>query len=225
MNSYKAFDPSFDKIVRLLHYPWIGEDYIHQSCKLLILGDSHYTVNDDGSFCQEEYDRCVSEKEYTRDILNRTVNQNDIWRMYQGLYALFGLSPFDAYDKLWKKIAFYNFVQTPMKQKNAKPKNEDFFEAWHCLLETVDVIKPDICLFIGVRGWVGNGKYEGIGESKVIFDTCKLSGSTPWTTIIRTSTGFETKGIAIHHTSQGFSSEIWKDYLLKKAPEIIGVIQ
>ena len=43
--------------------------------RVLIMGDSHYTVNDEGEFCPEEYDRCVTDKEYTRGIINCAIEK------------------------------------------------------------------------------------------------------------------------------------------------------
>lgn len=68
--SDKQFDSQFDKVENLVHYPWIGCNYASASKRVLIMGDSHYTVNDEGKFCPEEYDRCVTDKEYTRGIIN-----------------------------------------------------------------------------------------------------------------------------------------------------------
>ena len=231
MISNTAFDTQFDQINGLLHYPWIGKDYFNQSYKLLILGDSHYTVAEDEykkkTFCQEEYVECLTNKKYTRKTLNYAVNREDIWSFYNGLYSLFSVSSFNAEELFWEKIAFYNYVQEPMKQINAKPTVKDFKTAWFCLLDVIDIIKPDVCLFIGTRGWVSNGfiNKEGKGFCKLDSDSVRISRCVPWIADIKTLSGISTKAIAIHHTSQGFSPDKWRDYLQKRIPEIFQVIR
>ena len=49
--SDKQFDSQFDKVENLVHYPWIGCNYASAPKRVLIMGDSHYTENDEGEFC------------------------------------------------------------------------------------------------------------------------------------------------------------------------------
>ena len=225
MISSKVYDSLFDKVDHLAHYPWIGDNYPNAPYKLLILGDSHYTVKD-GHFCQEEFDRCKTDLFYTRGILDDAVGTADIWPMYRGLYSLFGVTPYDAEEKLWKKIAFYNFVQAPMERSDAKPSDDNFKEAWFCLMNVIDIIKPDACLFIGIRGWRSNGfiNLENRGKVSLVDDTVKISRCTPWRASIETINGIKTNAIAIHHTSQGFSPVEWRNYLNSVNPNILGIV-
>ena len=68
--SDKQFDLLFDKVSDLIHYPWIGCNFASAQKRVIIMGDSHYTVDDKGEFCKEEYEHCVSDKDYTRGIIN-----------------------------------------------------------------------------------------------------------------------------------------------------------
>lgn len=226
MISNKTYDFLFEGVNNLAHYPWIGEQYPEIPNKLLIIGDSHYTVDKNGEFCQEEFDRCLIDKYYTRVIVNDTIGQLHIWNMFRGLYALFGITPYDAEERFWKKIAFYNFVQTPMKQRNAKPSDGDFRVAWHCFIDVVDILKPDFCLFIGTRGWRSSGciNQENRGHVSIDYDTIKISGCFPWKASIETINGIKTHALAIHHTSQGFSPTMWRNYIDSINPDIIGII-
>lgn len=225
MISSPIYDHLFGKVDHLTHYPWIGDNYPNAPYKLLILGDSHYTTDENGLFSEEEFDRCKTDV-YTRDMLNDAVGTTDIWPMFRGLYALFGITPYEAEEKFWRGIAFYNFVQTPMKQSNANPSDDDFREAWYCFVDVIDIIKPDICLFIGIRGWRSNGyiNNENRGKVSIIDDTIRISRSTPWKASIETINGVQTKAIAIHHTSQGFATTDWRNYLNNVDPGILGII-
>lgn len=79
--SDRQFDSQFDKVENLVHYPWIGCNYASAPKRVLIMGDSHYTVNDEGEFCPEEYDRCVTDKEYTRGIINCAIEEGS-WKFH-----------------------------------------------------------------------------------------------------------------------------------------------
>ncbi|MBR5678377.1 MAG: hypothetical protein IKX20_09630 [Paludibacteraceae bacterium] len=227
METLTIFDDQFSKVKDLLHFPWVGCDYPANKIKVLVLGDSHYTVNPDSSFCEEEYQRCLVDKDFTREILDDAVNRDDIWSMFKGLYSLFGVTPYSAERLFWSKIAFGNFVQRPMKRSDAKPTSDDFKQAWFCLLDIIDIIKPNICLFIGIRGWVSNGyiNIENRGYCSILDDTVRISRCTPWRATIMTKNGVNTRAIAIHHTSQGFSPQIWRDYLTLREPVIFSSIK
>ena len=218
METLTIYDDQFDKVYNkdngLIHFPWIGRDYPNNKTKILILGDSHYAEDED------ERERCKTEKNYTRGILNVAVNQDDIWSMFKGLYSLFGVTPYSAENALWNKVAFCNFVQEPMKRRDAKPTSKNYRRAWLCLLDLIDIIKPDICLFIGIRGWVSNGyiNLENRGYCSLAYDTVRINGYTPWRATISTKNGVNTRAIAIHHTSQRFTPEKWRDYLLLREP-------
>lgn len=151
-----------------------------------------------------------------------------------GAILLFDIIPKDAEEKLWAKIAFYNFVQTPMEQPNAKPSDMDFREAWYCLLDIIDIIKPDFCLFIGIRGWRSNGfiNLEKRGKITLVDDEIngkkvKISRCATWKADIETRNGVRTKVVAIHHTSQGFSPALWRDYLNihEDASKVLSIVE
>ena len=64
VTSDKQFDSQFDKVANLTRYPWIGSGYASAPKRVLIMGHSHYTIDGNTKeFCQEEYDRCISDKE------------------------------------------------------------------------------------------------------------------------------------------------------------------
>ena len=112
--SDRQFDSQFDKVENLVHYPWIGCNYASAPKRVLIMGDSHYTVNDEGEFCPEEYDRCVTDKKYTRGIINCAIEKGG-WKFHTNLQKTFlDESDMDV-EGFWNKIASYNFIQEPMK--------------------------------------------------------------------------------------------------------------
>ena len=72
--SDKQFDAQFDKVANLVHYPWIGSGYASAPKRVLFMGHSHY-AKDGKEFSQEEYDRNISDKEYTRGIISCAIEK------------------------------------------------------------------------------------------------------------------------------------------------------
>ena len=79
--SDKQFDSQFDKVANLTHYPWIGSSYASAPKRVLIMGHSHY-AKDRKEFSQEEYDRNISDKEYTRGIISCTIEKGG-WNFHK----------------------------------------------------------------------------------------------------------------------------------------------
>ena len=60
----------------------------------------------------EEYDRCVTDKEYTRGIINCAIEKGG-WKFHTNLQKTFlDESDMDV-EGFWNKIASYNFIQEP----------------------------------------------------------------------------------------------------------------
>lgn len=64
-------------------------------------------------------------------------------------------------EGFWNKIASYNFIQEPMKGIHEVPSLADYETAWKCLADVVQIIKPDICIFVGLRNDNGMNALEG----------------------------------------------------------------
>ena len=146
--SDKQFDSQFDKVANLTHYPWIGSSYASAPKRVLIMGHSHY-AKDRKEFSQEEYDRNISDKEYTRGIISCTIEKGG-WNFHKYLQKTFLYEDMKAHD-FWSKIASYNFIQEPMKEVIANASLSCNEIAWKCFADVVQIIKPDICIFFGKR--------------------------------------------------------------------------
>lgn len=151
----RQFDAAFDKIEGLARYPWVGSKFADSDCRPLILGESHYAVNDDGSFSEEEYGR-FGDKGYSRVIFENVIRDKckceSTWPMYEGLLKTFmEVSP-DNIKAFWSKIAFYNFIQSVMKSKVQRPKEEDVVEGWKAFAEVIKLLQPTLVLFFGFCG-------------------------------------------------------------------------
>lgn len=154
--SDKQFDAQFDKVANLTHYPWIGSDYASAPKRVLFMGDSHYTIDGNTKeFCQEEYDRCISDKEYTRGIIGCEIGSPGSWPFHKYLEKTFLDEANMNVEAFWNKVASYNFIQEPMKSINEKPSHADYETAWKCFADVIQIIKPNVCIFFGLRNKEG----------------------------------------------------------------------
>jgi hypothetical protein len=222
--SDKQFDSQFDKVENLVHYPWIGCNYASAPKRVLIMGDSHYTVNDEGEFCPEEYDRCVTDKEYTRGIINCAIEEGS-WKFHTNLQKTFLDENDMDVEGFWNKIASYNFIQEPMKGTHEVPSLADYETAWKCLADVVQIIKPDICIFVGLR----NDKGMNILDEKCVkyfIQTLdeKINNSYPKKGELQFANGYKLPFYMIHHTSLGYSPQLWYDFLNKEIPEVVSFL-
>lgn len=217
----KNFDNEFDSVNLLLRYPWVGVNYTNSKHHVLLLGDSHYATNDDGTHSEIEEIRFKTDKESTRETINCAIDnfceQGSSWKMFNGLLNTFINTTPEAVKAFFGKVAFYNFIQEPMKYRDSKPTAMQKREGWQCLAKVVEILEPDFIIFIGTRNWYGL-EVQKMGELK--WEGIKISNCQPATGSINTSIG-NTPLALIHHTSQGYNPLLWRNYLKEKAPEIV----
>ena len=222
----KRFDADFDEIALLERYPWVGSQYVDCKCHILIIGDSHYTVDGDKNFCEDEYKRCNSNKDYTREVIRYVINDvcegKPTWTMYRNLINTITSYTPEEVKFLWSKVAFYNFIQEPMKQIDQVPTSEESRIGWRCFYDVVNILKPDFCLFIGIRS---NREIEMIqslgGTYKITKDEVKCNNTIPLVGEIETKEGNKTKFRIIKHTSSYYSPAAWYQYICNKEPELM----
>ena len=222
----KSFDSQFDDVKLLKRYPWIGRDYSKSNCQILILGDSHYATELKGEFSQEEYDKFCKEKNSTRDVVNcviKNVCEGDTtWRMFKNLIETFTSYTPKEVMHLWSKVAFYNFIQEPMKQVNQIPSVKQRRKGWQCFSEVVDIIQPTFCLFIGMRSQYEIDTIKEIGGSySILSENDSNNGVRPIFGCIKTQKGTATQFRIIKHTSRYYSPNVWYQYLCDKEKKIM----
>lgn len=220
----KNYNSEFDNINLLLRYPWVGVKYTSSKYRVLLLGDSHYATNEDGSHSTEEEIRFITDKESTRETINCAINnfceQGSSWNMFNGLLRTFTNTTPESVKTFFGKVAFYNFIQEPMKYRNSKPTAKQKREGWQCLAKVVEILTPDYIIFIGTRNWYGL-EHQKLGELK--WEGIKISNCEPATGSIYTSIGNIPLAL-IHHTSQGYNPLLWRNYLNEKAPKIVSFL-
>ena len=222
----EQFDDDFDEISLLERYPWVGINYSSGDCHVLIIGDSHYAIDGSGNFSQESYDDFKSNKYSTRGIVTCAIEDSNSWNMFNGLHRLFHVDGLDNRVSFWSNVAFYNFIQEPMRSTNEQPSVEHFAVAWRCLPYIIDILKPSFCLFIGKRSWMSYSSIKREGGSCNLYDdsNCVIDRCIPWLAEITTKKGNKVNAIAIHHTSRYFSHNKWNAYLKTREPEVMSYL-
>lgn len=224
--SDKQFDSQFDKVANLTHYPWIGSGYASAPKRVLIMGDSHYTIDGNTKeFCQEEYDRCISDKEYTRGIIGCEIGTPGSWPFHKYLEKTFLDEANMNVETFWTKVASYNFIQEPMKSIHEEPSHADYETAWKCFANVAQIIKPNICIFVGLRNNEGIDILDEINVKHSIryFDT-NVDNSWPMVGDLQFEDGYKLPFYMIHHTAQYYSPQEWYDFLNKEIPEVVSFL-
>ena len=220
------FDEKFDSVGTLKRYPWVGNKYAESNCRILILGDSHYTIDDDKNPSKEEYNRCNTDKDYTRGVVRCVINDvcegKPTWTMFRNLINTFtSLTP-DEVLHLWSKVAFYNFIQEPMKLVDQVPTSKERRDGWRCFYDVVNILKPDFCLFVGIRSKQEIEMIRSLGGTYTIEDDKEMRNKvTPCYGEIETKEGSKTRFRIIQHTSRFYSPVEWYQYFTNKEEEVV----
>lgn len=225
-NITNSFDLAFDSIVSngLCWYPWVGKNYQQNNEKILLVGESHYASNNEKDSTQQmcNVDHVADEINFTRFIIyeNRILNEHS--KTFDNINrALVGSNNFDG-KLLWNNLAFYNFVQRPMKTVDERPSWEDFVRGWRTFVNVVKILKPTTCIFIG------NSAANFFNEAMTALgvEHTKVTGTKfinrAWAK--KAEIIIDGKSIPIHsirHAGRFFSWSTWNQYLEETLPETI----
>ena len=201
----------------------MGSNYFKNTNRLLIIGESQYAQGETETDFKEDLRR-VKEIDFTRNAVLQTQIQNHYKHpaLDNLLKALLGNDSISK-EKLWKEIAFYNFVQRVMDyssfngKKTEQPTIADFDAGWKVFVEVVKILQPTDCIFIGVSAAM---PFERMMDKLNIKRTDRVShdkiGNTnPISTTIVID-GYTTKISFVRHSSAYFSPEEWNPFLEKQ---------
>ncbi len=220
----QQFDDQFKKIKSLKWLPWIGDKFLdlNSDNRIMVIGESHY-------FRPEEIDKEKHEKEdFTRTVVAEMALKKNYYKtkFFQNtLRGILGKKGPEFID-FWNQVAFMNLVQKPI-QKDTAPTQQDFLIGWEACFEVIRVIKPAICLFIGVeasnffpKAAKQNNHFKSDGMEK----KSKVVQTYPRVVNLLTNNQEKvSKLVFIRHSSQYFSWSKWHHQFLKH--EIPGPIQ
>lgn len=222
----KSYDKEFNKVKLLGRYPWVGKDYKNRPYHALIIGDSHYAVDNNGNFCPEEFFNFINNYDSTRDVVScvikDVVNKQSTWTMYRNLINTFtSYSPGEV-KYLWSNVAFYNFIQRPMEEIHQEPSKGDNITGWICFYELLNILKPDLCLFFGKRSEDEMSILTSLNGHFTKYNDEICNRTSPVTGEIETKQGTKTRFRIIQHSAyRGFSPAAWYTYLCNKETDFM----
>lgn len=182
---------AYDKVLAtsgaLMWYPWVGHDY--DDFRMMVICESHYFWKENIKDVNAELPRYMDDRQSTREIVasifiecedgrvprtfenvQRVLMGGDVWTESDAV----------ARERLWKRLAFMNVIQRPMKVVPGviyeRPTWEDFKEGADAVIDAIKAIKPQLC-FVGTTESVGyimaSAKEKGLVVEN---DVCKYVG-------------------------------------------------
>ena len=202
-------------------FPWIGKEYFNSEHRVLIVGESHYLLDEDdenAELIKQEADcpdftqnvlqtKCIDDKKNTQPTFDNLAR------------CLFGKPKTEGVPK---ELAFYNFVQRPMESNKERPTSEDMEKGWKVFAELIKILKPTHCIFIGFAA-ADSGhrkpyickfpcRKEKVGKYYARLFSAKIDEQ---------NTCQCCQCIAIKHTSQYFSWRLWSKFLQDRYPKMM----
>ncbi len=216
-----SFDVHFKQADSLAWLPWVGDKYLDSPSRLLVVGESHYHLYPKEEIDDFEKGASKPHMEYTRDVVIECPIEK-IWKnkTYDNLQRVLVGNSLDLGGKLWRKFAFYNFVQREMNyQKKERPEWVDFCKGWETFVSVAKILEPQVCLFVGVAA---SNSFQYAKEE------LGLDGELVWGQ--RIGSTYAREGhlnlgsnkihiICIQHCGTYFSWTRWRDYLNMKIPD------
>ncbi|MDC7243584.1 MAG: hypothetical protein PQJ44_06575 [Sphaerochaetaceae bacterium] len=214
------FDMNFKKLQFLKWYPWIGKKYKSCSTKILIVGESHYLNKEQ----LERLEVINNDIDHTRHCVYEAAVQNATengWKRnnstYSNLNKIFQRYSYPSKQDFWSSVAYYNFIQRVMNYAiKERPTGQDFYNAWFGFVNILEIIKPDVCLFIGVAA--SNTFHHVMNNMNRDFNLTRNSEKINRTYPRKASIIVNGSRINLHfikHCSSYFSPDKWGNYLLE----------
>lgn len=200
--------------------PWVGKDYekgLFNGKKVLVLGESHYCLNErgDGGRCNQACLKNLMDEtcfNQTKDVISEIRDQDWCSRTFSNFErTIFGKIPTqDERIFLWDSVIFYNYLQyaqsgptRPLEQNDEAYKDSE--TAFKELLETH---MPDYIIAWGMRLYDITPNWEGEQSSIEIEENGKAN---VWTYTIN---GKKIPTLFIYHPAYGgYSWSSWHPFI------------
>lgn len=213
MPSSTIYDADFESINELTWFPWVGSNYENKP-KLLLIGESHY-YRDNQKILYE------IDKNSTRNAIEESAIE-EYWKVntYMNLNRLLSGNNTGNSKQVWLKVSYHNICQRILA-KDERPSYLDYIEGWKTLFKVMNILKPDVCISIGVEAF--NQLEYSINTSSVKLGYLrkdeKISGTYAREALITLDK--EVIMIGIKHTGKYFSWQLWHDYINKKFDNLL----
>lgn len=142
------FDNQLVLIPGLTWLPWVGEQYA--STAILLIGESFYS---DGT-------GWLTRSDAVRQMVNNQglhserhkYSKSRLFRSIERTLLAKPTSSFAEREKVWTSVGYLNLVQRVMASIKERPTEQDFDNGWRVLLEVASVLRPQVCIRLGVAG-------------------------------------------------------------------------
>ena len=216
-------DYQLENISGLTWLPWVGSNYFNAKYRVLIAGESHYCIGDN---IEDEIEGTKNNKYFTREI----VLKDPIGRKYNAMFENLHRCLFQTIDinreKLWRHVAFYNFVQRPMKGTKDRPHRQDMLSGWPVFAELVKVLRPTHCIFVGVKAADSfNISMINMGVTYTPVKILNIENSKKRAKEYSLKLNdYDLSCLAIQHTSHHFSWQTWHSFLQMYDEELLSYL-
>jgi len=213
VQSSTIYDIDFATISELSWLPWVGSNY-GKNPKLLLIGESHYYRENQKSLYEID-------KNSTREAIEESAIE-EYWKVntYKNLNKLLSGNENGNNKQVWSKVSYHNICQRILAI-GERPNHFDYIEGWKILFKLLNILKPDVCISIGVEAY--NHLEESINPTFTKLEYLRkdenISGTYAREAII--SLDNKIKMIGIKHTSKYFSWEQWYEYINRKLDNIL----
>ena len=228
--------------------PWVGKDYGGSNRRILVVGESHYTNVADAGKVAEEKAKWQANTLVTREVMaeyplegydagwvnNGGKGNNPTFdNLHRALLLTDLLSPGEEElrSRLWSQLAYYNFVQRVMDygpgRHKERPTDADLHNGWRVFVELVGILKPEVCLFIGV---LASNSFNRCMLAIGVEHTPLNWGDSLNGVYLReggavTIQGVRTDLVFMRHSSKYFAWDAWNDYLEKTIPSHMATLR
>lgn len=199
----------------LKYFPWVGKNFDASEEKILIVGESVYNWGknpDTIEIAQEkldlnDYARVIAFEHGTERISPKQKFAENIEKAVSG--KIFK----NKEDNLefWQNIAFHEFVQRPLKNIKIRPTIEDYKLGSKLLLDIIEHLKINKCIFLGTAWYKFSSIANNIEEKESKHFAYKINNSRP--KVLHLLNKHQSKIYFIKHPSSYFSWEQWAEFL------------
>lgn len=210
------FDEQFENVPNLKWLPWVGHNF--SKTGMLLLGESFY----------EDGHGWLNDKLATRNFVcnqglssfNPEFSNRRFFHVIEKTVLKQKDTDFKERENLWTSSAFFNLVQRILPNRKIRPQDTDYDIGWKTALNVAEILRPKICIKLGIDG-IGRLGYQMANENPGwTFDKDEFY-KKPYV-INLSKDNYQLKIIFINHPtgSRGFNYEHWADIINNEVPDI-----
>ncbi|HRU29648.1 MAG TPA: hypothetical protein P5082_11820 [Treponema sp.] len=213
MQSSTTYDADFTTIKELSWLPWVGSNY-GSKVKLLLIGESHYYRENQKGLYEKDQNS-------TREAIEESAIE-EYWKVntYKNLNKLLSGTDKGNNKQVWSKVSYTNICQRILAV-GERPNHLDYIEGWKVIFKVMNILKPDVCISIGVESYNHLEYFINSPLVKIEYLRKDLNISGTYAREAKIVLDKEIKMIGIKHTSKYFAWEPWYEYLNRKLDNIL----